>query len=420
MISAVRSAMLLVIALSLAAAERPAAAPANPYLGGEWAGPERDFRIVDGAVVGPWWQGGGLGVAYLTGEHAQKLAAFEELGKALAKTMGRPYLEIHKQDLVPNVAVGKGALAYPDGTARVRLLIVPGGHATKNLADIAGVETSAKADRARLATGRATPQSAFRSGMNYLGVCAGSYTATSGHTDPRTLCFDWELWPGRFTGIGPGMSKPFPDVVFDPALQKHPLWRATSTGVLSGMFFNGGPLGLEAGVADTEYLGTYRGGNMPEIVGSSFAIAYRPAGQTPSGRLLISTGHPESGHRTFLEAMARYALDHEYAVPRRALEPGTAAEGVCGEDQVQYWTVAAPEGKRLTVRLEGLGANCDLYVRRSLPPTFRKSDGKSTKARLVDEQVVINATRADDYWIGIAGRHADPAGAAYKLTAVLE
>lgn len=415
-----RSAALLVIALALAAAERPAAASANPYLGGDWAGPERDFRVVDGTVVGPWWQGGGLGVAYLTGEHAQKLAAFEELGRALAKTMGRPYLEIHKQDLMPNVAVGRGALAYPDGTARVRLLIVPGGHATKNLSEIAGVEIGAKADRARLEACRATPQSAFRSGMNYLGVCAGSYTATSGHTDPRALCFDWQLWPGRFTGIGPGMSKPFPDVVLDPALLKHPLWRATNKGVLSGMFFNGGPLGLEAGVADTEYLGTYRGGNMPEIVGASFAIAYRPAGQTSSGRLLISTGHPENGHRAFLEAMARYALDHEYAVPRRVLEPGAAVEGVCGEDQMQYWTVAAPEGRRLTVKLEGLGANCDLYVRRALPPTFTKSDAKSAKARLADEQAIISATRADDYWIGIAGRHADPAGAAYRLTAVLE
>ena len=406
--------------LPLAAVERKPPEPPNPYVAGEWAGPERDFRLVDGTVLGPWWQGGGLGVAYLTGEHAQKLAAFEELGKTLAKAMGRPYLEIHKQDLVPNVAAGKGALAYPDGTARTRLLIVPGGHATKNLAEIAGVEIGAKADRERLAQARATPQSAFRSGMNYLGVCAGSYTATSGHTDPRTLCFDWELWPGKFTGIGPGMNKPFPDVVVDPALQKHPLWQATSKGMLSGMFFNGGPLDLQRDVADTEYFGTYQGGNMPEIVGKTFAIAYRPAGQTASGRLIITTGHPEAGHRDFLAAMARYALDHEYAVPRRELAPGAEVAGLCGEDQVQYWTLKVPEGSKLSVRLSGLDGNCDLLLRRGLPPTFRKSDGKSVKKGTADEQVAVAATKAEDYWIAVCGRHLMPGGAAYKLTAVLE
>lgn len=418
---ALRLAVCLLAGLApLAAAERKPPEPANPYVAGEWAGPERDFRLVEGAVLGPWWQGGGLGVAYLTGEHAQKLAAFEELGTVLAKAMGRPYLEIHKQDLVPNVAAGKGALAYPDGTARVRLLIVPGGHATKNLAEIAGVEIGAKADRARLEQARATPRSAFASGMNYLGVCAGSYTATSGNVDPRSLTFDWCLWPGKTSGIGPGMSKPFPDVVFDPSLQKHPLWQATNKGVLTGMFFNGGPLDLQSDVPDTEYLGTYQGGNMPEIVGKHFAIAYRPAANPASGRLVISTGHPESGHREFLAAMARYALDHEYAVPRRELAPGTAATGLCGEDQVQYWTLAAPEGRKLTVRLTGLDGNCDLLLRRGLPPTFRKSDGKSVKKGTADEQVAVAATKAEDYWIAVCGRHLLPGGAAYTLTAVLE
>lgn len=417
---ATTTGLLALLAATALAADKPAPLPANRYAGMEWAGPERDFRLVDGTVVGPWWQGGGLGVAYFTGQHAQKMGAFEELGKALAKTLGRPYLEIHKEDLPPNVSEGNGALAYPDGTARVRLLLVPGGHATKNICEIAGVEVGAGADRAKIAQCRKTPKEAFRTGMNYLGVCAGCYTATSGHPDPRALNFDWELWPGKFMDIGPGMNKPFPDVVVDPALQKHPLWKATTNGTLKGMFFNGGPLDLQSDIPDTEYFGRYQGGNMPAIVGKWFCIAYRPAGLTPSGRLVITTGHPEAGHREFLTAMAQYALDHEYAVPRRTLKPDEAVTAVCGEDQLQYWSLAVPAGKKLVVTLASLTENCDLYVRCKLPPTLKKSDGKSAKARTADEQVTIAVTKEDEYWIGVLGRHLKPAGASYELKATLQ
>ncbi len=403
--------------LVLAAGE--ASVPANRYVSSDWTGPERDFRLVDGTVVGPWWQGGGIGVAYFTGQFAQKLGQFEELGKAVAKGMGRPYLEIHKEDLPPNVASGNGALGYPDGTARVRLLIMPGGNATRNLSEVVGV-VAPSTDQARLDVGRKLPQQVFRTGMNYIGVCAGAYTATSGYDHPNAVDAQWGLWPGRFPDLGPGISQPLPDVLVDPAMQKHPLWKATANGTLKGMFFNGGPLDLQAGVPDTEYFGRYQGGGMPALAGRCFSLAYRPAGINQSGRLVISSGHPEAHHREFLAAMAQYAIDHEYAVPRRPLVVEQPATAVCGEDQMHYWSISVPAGKKLTVTLEALGANCDLYVRAKLPPTLKKSDGRSARARTADEQVVIASTKEDEYWIGVLGRHLDPAGANYQLKATIQ
>lgn len=415
-----RTVIACLLVLSATAGEAKPAAAGPRYLGPDWAGPERDFRLVDGQVVGPWWQGGGLGVVYFTGPDAQKLGAFESLGQTLAKAMGRPYLEIHKEDLPPNVAAGKGAIAYPDGTARARLFIMPGGNGTKTCADIIG-QPPGNTDPKVWAEGRKVPQQAFATGMNYIGTCGGCFTACSGYDIARSVYHHWGLWPGKVTGIGPGQHPPFPDVVLDPALAKHPLWQATDKGVLKSMFFNGGPLNLQSGVPDTEYIGTYVGGDMPQIVGSWFCIAYRPAGHTQSGRVVITTGHPESKHKEFLAAMAAYALDHEYLVPRRALTPGTPATGICGEDQVQYWTIAAPEaGKKLTVTLTGLDDNCDLLVRRGLPPSLRKSDAKSAKPKNADEKATLPSTRAEEYWVGVIGRHQRAAGANYTLTATVE
>lgn len=416
-------------AQNTAPATRPASTqPANTAL--DWAGPERDFRVVDGKIMGPWWQGGGPGVFYFTGRYSQKHRSFERVGRTIAEEMGRPYQEIHKQHLQASEDDSNGILVYPDGTARVRLLIMPGGNSMWTMCEVAGVSDTtveaARDERAKFAEARKVPKGAFNTGMNYVGACAGFFTGASGYTIPRALHAGWGLWPGRVSNIGPGQKRPFPDVVFDEAHADHPLVKAAEGGRLRGMYYNGGPVGPEAGIADTEYLGKYVGGAMPELIDDTFLVAYKSSTNLQGGRAVMTTGHPEVHHPDFLLAMARYAVDREYEVPRRALTPGKPVQAVAGDGQMQYWSVELPAGKTLTVTLEGMEENCDLYLRADLPPTFKLHDVASTNAGRADETASVNfstlvATDATATWfIGVHGRHIVLNGARFTLTARLE
>ena len=394
--------------------------PAPDFKLEDWKGPEKDFRLVDDRVFGEWWQGGGLGVVYFTGPNAQQMATFEEVGRKLAAGMKRPYLEIHKEQLQPSPDDANGIIAYPDGTARARLFLMPGGNGGKTVCEIADIPMNTT-DPAKLAALRQVPQAAFRSGMNYVGVCGGCFVGTSGVNKPNFISYSWGLWPGRFPDLGPGMHPPFPDVVVDPAMKTHPLYKATDKGRLKNMFFNGGPLNLESDVPDTEYVGKYVGGNMPEIVGAWFLIAYRPKADGLCGRCVIATGHPEAAHKEFLQAMCEYALARDYEVPRHPVKPGETVAGVVGDNQMQYYCVeAVPAAKTFTATLTGLSDNCDLYVRYQLPPMFAKRDAASKKAKTTDEQVSFVVTKPGEYWLGVHGAHQVLNGAKYELKVTVE
>ncbi len=420
--------MVFAPAVARAQATRPAsiAAPPStrPAQPSTWRGPDGDFHIVDGKILGPWWQGGGPAVVYFTGPAAQRSKNFVHVGSALAEKAGRPYLEIGKESLQPSDDDANGILAYPDGTARVRLLMLAGGNAFNSMCEIAGISKitrdAAVAERGKFVEARKVPQAAFKSGMNYVGACAGCFAAASGFDVKKSLYADWGLWPGKIKELGPSMQRPLPDVIFDPAMKDHPLFKATDGGTLKNMYFNGGPLGPQDKIPDTEYLGKYEGGGMPELPGNWFLIAYRPKDNPLAGRCVITTGHPEVNHPAFLLAMATYALDHEYEVTTHVIQPGQPVQGVSGDDQVQYFSVKVDAGKKLTITLTGLDENCDLYLRENLPPTFAKHDDQSTNTGLTDERIIVPATHAATYFIAVHGKHAVLNGAKYSLNVAVE
>ncbi|MCX6996045.1 MAG: hypothetical protein NTV49_02920, partial [Kiritimatiellaeota bacterium] len=154
--------------------------------------------------------------------------------------------------------------------------------------------------------------------MGYVGTCGGCQTASSGVYAPgeHDLFMEWGLWPGKFVNRGPRARQPFPNVVFDGSLRDHPLYKYMDKGVLRNVFFNGGPLDLEAGVPDTQYLGKYEGGVLTELSGRWFMIDYKPKGDGLCGRCVITSGHPEANNQQFFKAMVTYALDRDYEVPR--------------------------------------------------------------------------------------------------------
>ena len=186
------------------------------------------------------------------------------------------------------------------------------------------------------------------------------------------------------------------------------------------MYYNGGPIGPLSDIPDTEYFGKYAGGAMPELQDDWFLIAYKPKDNLLSGRCVITTGHPEVNHGDFLRAMAAYALDHEYEVPRRMIQAGQGVAGVSGDDQMQYYCCKVEAGRKLTATLTGLDENCDLYLRADLPPTFRKHDQKSTHGGTADERITVSPTRAGTYFLGIHGKHSVLNGAKYILNVAVE
>ncbi len=405
---------------SFAPSAPPESAPARPPPA-SWLAPEADFRVENGRVLGPWRRSAKPLVAYFTGPNAQRHPAFTEVGEKVAARVRGRFQEIHKADLLPSPEDENGALLYPDGAPRVMLLIMPGGNSAFVMADLAGISDPLSADamrreRAKFEEARKIPQSAFQAGMNYVGCCGGFFTAASGYDIRGTLHTGWGLWPGKVGNIGPGQRRPFPDVVFEGADSGHPLVKATSGGVLKNMYYNGGPIGVRDGAPDTEYLGKYRGGNMPELEGDWFLVAYRAADNPMGGRCVIATGHPEVNHRDFLLEMALYAVDHEIETPVSSLQFDRPVVGLIGDEQLHFYRLDLPGAGRLTVELTGLAENCDVYLRAGRPPTPTRYDAKSEAPGAGNERIIHSAVRGGAWYVAVYGRHGVLNGARYALT----
>ena len=204
-----------------------------------------------GLLLTDWPHGGALGAVYYTTENqkspkmgAQFLAEFESIGQAVSTKLGLPYRQIHAGDVLGDDADTNGCLIYPDGAARARLLIMPGGNAHYVFYELGG------SDLKPYCKGRVHIQSAFKTGMNYVGSCGGFFSACGGDASPDAFVHNLQLWPGKTKlPSGPGTGKPHPDIVLSPG---HPLASGAPGGKLAEVFFNGGPAWVETNVSGTE------------------------------------------------------------------------------------------------------------------------------------------------------------------------
>jgi hypothetical protein len=410
-------ALLLVgVAWHGASAEEPAAVASG------WRGPADAFvKDAKGRITGSWWQGGAVGVAHFTGPGAPNLPAVDKVCHAVAEAHGMPCVEIHRDDVVQSADDPNSALLYPDGTARVCLLMMPGGNAATTARDVAGTKEpktvqEVPAAKAAYEVARTLPRQAVATGMNYVGVCGGAFLGASGYSIPDVFLTHWCLWPGQVPGGGPGRQQPFPDVVFaDSVAADHPLRRASGDG-LKQLFFNGGPLDFQKNVPHTEYFGVYRGGAMRELEGKEALLSYLPADKPTHGRIILCSGHPEMNHAEFLQAMQEYAIGHRYAVPRNLVKGTRPLKGVSGDKQLHYYCVPAAAGKRMIVTLSDARGCCSLFVRHDLPPTFDGNDGEATEPGVTEKTVEIAPTQKGDYYIGVYGDHDVVRGVDYTLT----
>jgi len=354
-----------------------------------------------GVILGDWWNGAALGVAYYTGPGSTKFWWFEKPGQEVAKSIGLPYQEIHAADVIGGADDENGILLYPDGTARVRFLLMPGG-------DPGTVTRELGNDK-----GCAFMRSAFASGMDYVGICSGCCLVMES-------CF--KLWPGRMSRTNPTIKGPPHDIVFLPF---HPLARIYGNGAIAQVPFTGGINEMTANAPNTEYIGFFRNGQYEGMEGKCAVMAYSPPGYA-GGRLVVCPAHPEAKDPKFIVAMANYALRHPYALPRHRVEIGQPVKGVCGDHQNQYYEVLVRENvDKLEVVLGDLDGDCKLSVSFGDPPKPVQDsikppkDGKkrpTKSAKKPDRTKSISRPKPGVYFIMIHGDHDNLNGVNYTLT----
>jgi len=367
-----------------------------------------------GTVLCDWPYGAAVGVAYYTGKGAQYLKAFEDVGRAVAKDLGLPYIDIHAAEVLGGADDPNGALLWPDGTARVRLLIMPGGQAHDTWLELGGKDGDPKC------AGRELFQKAFATGMNYIGCCGGCFMGSGNFDDtPNAFNSHLTLWPGQVRlGLGkPGRQDQPPGMVFEPG---HPLTAASQNGELKAVFFNGGPQWLQPDFPGTEYVAKFRGGGLQALWGNWALIAYSPPGNA-GGRIVACAAHPEVKYNSFVKAMAAYAIDHRYALPRNPIEPGKSLRATSGDGQLQFYEVKVGDGAaRLDVALSGATGDCDLYARRAGLPGAAAADARSATKGTGDEKLSIQRPKAGLWFIAVHGNHDVKAGVEYTLDVKIE
>lgn len=353
-----------------------------------------------GIILGDYWRGAALGSAYYTGPGATDAKWFEAPAQKIGKELNLPFLEIHAVHITANGDSPAGVLLYPDGAARCRFLLMPGGDPGTVMKEI-GKEGCEKIRKA------------FSTGMNYMGICSGCCLASE-------YCF--KLWPGKMTRKNPVIKGPPHDIAMWPF---HPLSRMRKGGpVLKEVAFTGGINEMTPNVPNTEYIGFFRNGKYEGMEGNCALMAYWPS--YGAGRLVVCPAHPEAKEASFLLLMCEYSLRHKYALPRNPIQPGTPVKGVCGDHQNQYYEIKVPEGaKRIDVTLTELDGECELFAKFGEPPPPKNDPilpgvppGK--RAKKSDKKATVSVSKPGVCFILIHGSHDIPSGANYTLTATID
>ncbi|MBQ6073321.1 MAG: hypothetical protein IJK90_05365 [Bacteroidales bacterium] len=294
----------------------------------------------------------------------EQLSTAERLLMTSVDTLMQNYL------LVGNPLDENGALLYPDGAPRFRVVYVNGGKAlghTKSLT----------------AEGRERFRTYLKNGGSYLGTCAGAFMVAQGAVRdtgyvprPEYLC----TWPGWV--VGTGLETSATGMTVEPG---SPLLKYYDFGgdmQIDSVRHNGGCYAyMEENVpAGTEVLLRYIGDTLKLkkcIHQKVSAWAWKESEQT--GRIVAIGSHPErmvEGDRLeLMAALIRYAIDGN-GLPRLkgVLANGVAREMIrstgdnnpdftrIGDRQYHHFAVDVPRGvKEIEVELKAPDKLTDRY-----------------------------------------------------------
>ncbi|MBT3221222.1 MAG: hypothetical protein HN348_19240, partial [Proteobacteria bacterium] len=239
-----------------------------------------------------------------------------------------------------------GALLYPDGAPRYRVIYTAGGSSTGH-------------GRSLGEEGRDRVRDFFYGGGSYTGSCAGAFLSMIHRTiDEYDEGGPWEnyyhLWPG--IGRPSYVLDAYHDIFFDDTT--HPLvamYPSLQDGWVSTVRHNGGcrfdPNYFENPV-ETEYIGIMDSPSLSGLDGYYNMMAYKESAET--GRVVVTCSHPEGvtdgEQRDMMAAILQYALDGQGTpwAPKGTLENGSSQliiddAALLGDYQYHYWKVDFPQ-----------------------------------------------------------------------------
>ncbi len=244
---------------------------------------------------------------------------------------------INGDDVDPN-----GALLYPDGEPRFRMIYVNGG---KSIEHGEGLGS----------TGRSRISSFVKKGGAYVGTCAGAILACKGVDSEKTTSELINIWAGHVYHTGMSDTETDLTVVKDCPLLKY--YDFGGDKLIKSVRHNGGVYMSQTDYtppSSTEILLKYKNANS-KSEGKVACWAYKP-GKIGGRRVLIGS-HPEgvtSGERRDLfAAMCRYATDgNGFAESKATLAKGSLRHmnqsseeyAPIGDGQYHFFTVNIPEG----------------------------------------------------------------------------
>ena len=313
-----------------------------------------------------------------------------------------------------------GALLYPDGAPRYRVIYTNGGSAT-------GHGTSLGVD------GRQRVRDFYAGGGSYTGSCAGAFISmlhydvddyeANGPNEPY-----YHLWPG--VGDASYTGGEYHDLIFEQT--SHPLvamYTSLSDGLVSDVYHNYGcrfdPDHYD-NPPETEYLGIVDDPGTSALHGYYNIMAYK--GSDESGRVVVTCSHPEghsSGERLDLtSAILQYALDGlgtpwaEKGMITRDQHIGMEQDDErIGDGQLHYWRLELPQRtEAATITLSDLDADCDLYAAYDRWPSPSDHDYASERGGTQDDLLVLDAPQGGTWYVAVYGTHEVLDGSAYTIT----
>ena len=295
-----------------------------------------------------------LPAADYLGLSLEQLTTAERLQMTRLDTLAQNYL------LVSNPFDENGALLYPDGAPRFRVVYLNGGKAlghTKSLTE----------------EGREHFRTFLKNGGSVVGTCAGAFMVSLGSvrdtgyvSRPEYLC----LWPGWT--VGTGLEKSATGMTVEPGSPLLQYYDFGGDMQIDSVRHNGGCYAyMEENVPEgTEVLLRYIGDTLKlkkSIHQKVSAWAWKESAET--GRVVVIGSHPErmvEGDRLeLMSAMIRYALDGNGTVRLKGtLENGVVREMIrttgdndpaftrIGDRQYHHFAVDVPKGvKEIKVEL---------------------------------------------------------------------
>ncbi len=329
--------------------------------------------------------------------------------------------EVQNGVIVSSDEDDNGALLYPDGAPRYRVIYTNGGSATSHGSSLGE-------------DGRQRVRDFVAGGGNFTGSCAGAFITmlhydVDAYEDSGAHAPYYHLWPG--VGDTTYTGSEYHDIVFEDT--SHPLvamYPSLADGLVESVYHNYG-CRLDPDHYDnppeTEYIGVNDDPSTSALHGWYNIMAYKPDRET--GRMVVTCSHPEgsdSGEKLDLtSAIIQYALDGQGDPwpSKGTLDNGVAVEMVVDEEllgdlQYHYWTVDLPHGvESVEFALDGLSEDCDLYVGFDEKPDRFDNDGSSTAAGFAAERVEIEGPESGSWVVGVYGAHDLLNGAEYTVSA---